>query len=168
MTGDVASQRLASLRRRREQRALEALLVQAGLVRHAQQQVAEAARAARRQLHEARAKERELISSLAGRAVSQATIIRTQTELDRATLETVRLQAAVARAQADLLNRQSARGEAAANFRLRQRAAAKLNFACEQAAARRSRWDAALNEAEDEDRAPFPALPRSWGRVGRE
>jgi hypothetical protein len=152
VTADATLQRLAALRRRREQQALEALVVQAGLVRRAQQQVEEAARAARRHLHEARAKERELISSLAGRAVSQAAIIRTQTELDRAALETARLRAAVARAQANLLNRQSARAEAGANFRLRQRAATKLNFACEQEAARRSRWDAALNEAEDEDR----------------
>jgi hypothetical protein len=73
----------------------------------------------------------------------------------------------VARAQANLLNQRSARTEAGANFRLRQRAAAKLNFACEQEAARRSRWDAALNEAEDEDRAPLPTLPRKRGRVGR-
>jgi hypothetical protein len=167
VTADVTLQRLAALRRRREQRALEALVVQAGLVRRAQQQVEEAARAAWRQLHEARATERELISSLAGRAVSRATIIRTQTELDRAALETARLRAAAARAQADLLNRQSARAEAGANFRVRQRAAAKLNFACEQEAARRSRWDEARNEAEDEDRAPLPTLPRLRGRVGR-
>jgi hypothetical protein len=55
-------------------------------------------------------------------------------------------------AQANLLNQQNAHAEASATFRLRQRAAAKLALVCEQEGARRSRWDAALNEAEDEDR----------------
>jgi hypothetical protein len=154
VTGDVALQRLAALRRRREQRALEALVVQAGLLRRAEQQAEQAARSARRQLHEARTKERELINSLAGRAVSHATIIRTQTELDRAALETVRLRAATARAQANLLNQHNARAEAGANFRRRQRAATTLDLICRQEATRRSRWDAALSEAEEEDRAP--------------
>ena len=167
MTADVTLQRLAALRRRREQRALEAIIVQAGLVRHAQRQVDEAARAARHHLNETRAKERELIGSLAGHAVSYATIIRTQTELDRAALEMARQRAAVGRAQANLLNQQSARAEAGANFRRCQRAAAKLNFACEQEAARRSRWDAALNEAEDEDLASHSTLPGKRGMVGR-
>ena len=157
MTADVTLQRLAALRRRREQRALEALVVQAGLLRRAEQQAEEAAHAARRQVDAARTRERELIGSFAGRAVSQATIIRTQMELDRATLETTRLRAAVARAQANLLKEQSARAEAGANFRLRQRAAAKLNLVCEQETARRSRWDRALNEAENEDRPTLPS-----------
>ena len=152
MTADVTLQGLAVLRRRREQRALEALVVQAGLLRRAEQQAEEAALAARRHVEEARAKERELVGSLAGRAVSLAAILRAQMELDRAALETARLRAAAARAQANLLNRQNARAEAGADFRLRQRSAAKLDIVCEREAARRSRWDAALSEAEDEDR----------------
>ena len=160
MTADITLERLAVLRRRGEQQALEALLREVGLLRQAEQQAEEAARSAQRRADEARARERELIRSLAGRAVSQAAIIRIQTELDRAALETVRLRAAAARAQADLLTRQSARAEAAANFRLRQRAAARLDLLCKEATAGRSRWDAALHEAEDEDRsAAFMAGP---------
>jgi hypothetical protein len=58
----------------------------------------------------------------------------------------------VVRAQANLLNQQKVRAEASTAFRLRQRAATKLALVCEQESARRSRWDRALNEAEDEDR----------------
>jgi hypothetical protein len=152
VSADVALRRLANLRRVREQRALEALLAQAGLVRQAEQQAEAAEHAARRHVDAARARERELTRTVAGRAVSYADIIRMQIELDRAALETARLRAAVVRAQANLLNQQNARAEASAKFRLRQRAAAKLALVCEQESAARSRWDAALNEAEDEDR----------------
>jgi hypothetical protein len=152
VTADVALQRLAGLRRIREQRALEALLVQAGLLRAAEQQAQAAEHAAQRHVDAARARERELISALAGRAVSHAAIVSIQMELDGAALETAQLRSAAAGAQANLLNQQNARAEASATFRLRQRAAAKLALVCEQEGARRSRWDAALNEAEDEDR----------------
>jgi hypothetical protein len=152
VNADVALQRLHDLRRGRERRALEALLVQAGLLRQAEQQAEAAARAAQRQADTARARERELISAVAGWAVSYAAIVRIQTELDRAALETAQLGAAAARAQANLLKQQSTRAEASARFRLRQRAAAKLALVCEQESTRKSRWDAALSEAEDEDR----------------
>jgi hypothetical protein len=158
VTADVTLQRLAVLRRRSAQRALDALIVQAQLLRQAEQQVEQAVRSARRHLLEARAKERELINSLAGRPVAHAAIIRAQTELDRTALETVRLRAATARAQANLLNRQNARTEAGANFRRRQRAATALDLICQREAARRSRWDAAVNESEEEDRALLPTL----------
>jgi len=152
VTADVALQRLADLRRVREQHALEALLVQAALLRQAEQQAEAAEHAAQRHVEAARAREHELRSSLVGRAVSYATILRVQIELDRATLETVRLRAAAMRAQATVVNQQNAHAEASAKFRLRQRAAAKLALVCEQESARRSRWDVAVNEAEDEDR----------------
>ncbi len=151
MTADATLQGLAALRRRNEQRALEALVAQIALLRRAEQQADEAARSVRHHLHQARTRERELIGSLAGRAVSQPTIIRAQAELDQAVLETAQRRTAAARAQAHLLTRQSARAAAGANFRLRQRAAAKLDLICKREAACKSRWDAALNEAEDED-----------------
>jgi hypothetical protein len=141
------------LRRLHEQRALEALLVQAAHLREAEQQVQAAEHAAQRHAAAARATERELIGALAGRAVSHAAIVRIQTELDRAALEAAQLRSAAARAQADLLNQQNAHAEARATFRLRQRAAAKLALVCEQQGAHRSRWDRALNEAKDEDRS---------------
>lgn len=152
MTADGALQRLRDLRRVREQRALDALLVQAALLREAEQQARAAEHAAQRHADATRARERELIGALAGRAVSHAAIVRIQTELDRAALETAQLRSAKVRAQANLLNQQNARAEAGATFRLRQRAAAKLAVICEQEGARRSRWDLALNEADDEDR----------------
>jgi hypothetical protein len=152
VTADVTLQCLANLRRGRERRALEALVVQTDLLRRAEQQAESAARDAQRHVDAARARERELISGVAGRAVSHLAIVRIQMELDRATLETAQLRAAAARAQANLLNQQSARAEASATFRLRQRGATKLALVCEHESARRSRFDAALNEAEDEDR----------------
>ena len=152
MTADVALQRLAGLRRIREQRALEALLVQAGQLRAAEQQAQAAEHAVQRHVDAACATERELISALAGRAVSHAAIISIQMELDGAALETAQLRSAAAGAQANLLNQQNARAEASATFRLRRRAAAKLALVCDEQGARRSRWHAALNEAEDEDR----------------
>jgi hypothetical protein len=144
-------QRLAALRRVREQRALEALTVQAGLVRCAEQQAEEAARSVGDQIRQARARERELIGALAGRAVSQSAIMRAQTELDSAALETARLRAVAARAQADLLKQQRDRAEALAKYQRRQRATAKIDIACEEEAARLSRRETALSDAEHED-----------------
>jgi hypothetical protein len=152
VTADIVLQRLAALRRRSEQRALEALVVQADLCRRTEQQLEEAARSTARHLREARTRERQLIGSLTGRTVSLATVIRVQMEIDRATLETARLRAAQARTQVALLTQQGARAEASANFRRRQRAVIKIDLAHKQEIARKSRWDAACDEAEDEDR----------------
>ncbi len=162
MIADVMLQHLVALRRRREQQALETLAVRAGLVREAERQVEEAKRETQRHLREARTKERDLIRSLAGRTVSHSVIIRAQTELDKAALETARLRAAAARAQAHLLNRQNIRAEASTDFQNRQRATARLDLICRRESARRSRWDAALDEVEDEDRsaAVFAGPPR--------
>ena len=93
-----------------------------------------------------------MISALAGRSVSYAAIVGIQMELDRTALETAQLRSDAADAQTNLLNRQNAHAEASATFRLRQRAAVKLALVCDEQVARGSRWDAALNEAEDEDR----------------
>jgi hypothetical protein len=144
-------QRLAALRRSREQRALEALTAQAGLVRRAEQQAEDTARAVSDQVRRARARERELIGALSGRAMPLAAFLRARMELDGAVIETARLRAAAARARVDLLAGQRARAEALANFQRRQRATAKLDMACEQEAARLSRWEAALTDAENED-----------------
>jgi hypothetical protein len=147
----VELQRLTALRRGREQRALEALIVQAGLLQRAEQLARETARAAHDQVVQVRARERELIGALCGRTVSLPAILRVQTELDKATLDTARLRAAAARAQVDLLASRRARTEALANFQRRQRATEKLHMACKQEAAWLSRWEAALSDAEHED-----------------
>jgi hypothetical protein len=144
-------QRLAALRRSREQRALEALTVQAGLLRRAEQQAEEAVRAVHDQVLHAGARERELIGALSGRAVSLPAILRVQMELDKAALDTARLRAAAARAQIDLLASRHTRTAALANFQRRQRAREKLDIACKQESERLSRWEATLIDVEHED-----------------
>lgn len=143
--------RLAELRRRREERALDALTVETGLLRRAEHRVDEAQRSVRDHLSQALAKERELIGALSGRAVSVADIIRAQTELDRAVQEAVQLRAAAAQAQAHLVTRQSAHKESRANYLRRQRATTKLDRVREQEAAQESQRATARSDAENED-----------------
>ncbi len=155
-------QRLADLRRRREERALEALTVETNLLRRAQHRVDEAQRAVHDHLNQALAKERELIGALAGRAVSVADIIRAQTELEVAAYETAQRRAAAEQAQADLATRQNTHKESRANYLRRQRATTKLNRVREQEAAQESRRDVARSDAENEDQraaAPADELP---------
>jgi hypothetical protein len=144
-------QRLAMLRRRREQRALEALSVQTDLLRRAEQQVADAARAVQDHIVETRARERALIGALAGRPVSATAILRVQLELDGAALETARRRAAEAQARADLQSRLSARAASLADFQSRQRARTKIDVLGEEERARQMLRDAAVSDAETED-----------------
>ena len=144
-------QRLADLRRRREERALDALIVETSLLRHAEHRVDETKRSVRDHLNRALARERELIGALSGRAVSVTDIIRAQTELDIAVLEAVQLRAVASQAQADLVTRQSAHKESRANYLRRQRATAKLDCVREQEAVRQLRRDTARSDAENED-----------------
>jgi hypothetical protein len=155
-------QRLAALRRLREQQAMEALSIQVGLVRQAEHRAEEAERSMQNHVRKSAARERELVGKLAGRAVSLMEIARTQLELDAAVFETTRLRADVAQAQADVATRRSARAEALAKYQSRQRATAKLDIVCKQEAARQTRWNEAVGEAEIEDRhhpAPGGRLP---------
>jgi hypothetical protein len=146
-------QRLAALRQQREERAREALTVQTGLLRQAERKAEDAARAVRDHVQETRVREHALISGLAGRAVSLSAIVRIQIELDGAALEAGRRRAEEARAKADLQPRRSARAEALANFQLRQRAVARLEQVRKEEIARQTRRDAALADADAEDRA---------------
>lgn len=148
---NVMLQRLAALRRQREQRALEALTVQTGLLRRAEQQAEATARAVQEHIRETRARERALIGALAGHPASTAAILRVQLELDGAARETARRRAAEAGAQADLLPRQSARAASFADFQLRQRGRSKIDLLGKEELARQTRRDAALGEAEAED-----------------
>jgi hypothetical protein len=147
-------QRLADLRRRREQRALEALAAEIRLLRSAKHRVDEMQRSVRDHLDQAIAQERELIGALSGRVVSTADITRVQTELDITAAELAQRREAVAQAQADLVNRHNAHKDARANYRRRQRATAKLDRVWEQEAARQSRRDVARSDAENEDQRP--------------
>jgi hypothetical protein len=152
--------RLAELRRRREERALDALTVETGLLRRAEHRVDAAQRSVRDHLSQALAKERELIGALSGRAVSVADIIRAQTELDRAVHEAVQLRAAAAQAQAHLVTRQTAHKESRANYLRRQRATTKLDRVREQEAAQDSQRETARSDAENEDYRAAAAASR--------
>ena len=150
-------QRLATLRRRREQRALEALSLQTALLRRAEQQAADAARAVQDYIRETRARERALIGTLAGRPASAVAILRVQLELDGAVLETTRRRAAEIQARAHLRLRQSARAESFADFQLRQRARTKIDLLSKEQHTRQMLRDAALSDAETEDHSTAAA-----------
>jgi hypothetical protein len=150
-------QRLAALRRQREQRALEALTVQTGLLRRAEQQAQDAARAVQDHIRDTRATERALIGALAGHPASTTAILRVQLELDGAARETARRRAAEAQAHADLQPRQSARAASLADFQLRQRARTKIDLLGKEELARQTRRDAALGDAEAEDHSAATA-----------
>jgi hypothetical protein len=158
---DTTLPRLAALRRRDEEQALARAVLQEELCRQAKAQSDAAADAAARHRVAARASERALVGSLAGRAVPPAAIVRAQMELDRLALETARLRAAAATAQARFLNQCDARAKARENLHQRQRAAAKLDFVLKREIARRSRRDAALAETEADERNRANADRRS-------
>ncbi|MGA7806389.1 hypothetical protein [Bradyrhizobium sp.] len=147
----VMLQRLAALRRRREQRALEALTVQTGLLRRAERQAEDAARAVQDHIRDMRTRERALIGALAGHPASTAAILRIQLELDGADREGARRRAAEAQAEAGLQPRRSARAASLADFQLQQRATSKVNSLGQEQLARQTRHDTALGEAEAED-----------------
>jgi hypothetical protein len=153
MSADSRLNQLAELRRRREQRALDLVVAQNERCRHAEAGAEAAAGAVSRQTAAARARERSLLEPLVGCAVSRVAITRVQTEIARLALETTRLRAAAASAQASLLDQRKAYAVAQENFRLRQRAATKLALVLQQEAARRSLRQTALAELEDEDRS---------------
>jgi hypothetical protein len=149
---DATLPRLVVLRRQNEERALAAAVLQEELCRQAKAQSEAAATAAAHHVREASARERALVDSLAGRPVPRAAILRAQTELDRLALETVRLRAAAASAQARLLDQYEARAKARENLQQRRRAVAKLDFVLQREIALQARWQTALAETEFEER----------------
>jgi hypothetical protein len=149
---DATLSRLVVLRRRNEERALVAAVLQEELCRQAKARSDAAAAATARHLHEAGARERALVDSLAGRPVPRTAILRAQMELDRLALETARLRATAASAQARLLDQYEARAKARENLQRRRRAVAKLDFVLRRETALQARWQAAFAEAEAEER----------------
>ena len=143
---------LVELRRRREQRALDLVIAQNERCRNAERSVESTEAAASRHAVAARERERSLLGPLLGHAVQQNAVTRVQSEIDRLALETERLWADAASAQASLLDERKAYAEAQKNFRLRQKAALKLTLVLQQEANHRSFRQTALAEVEDEDR----------------
>ena len=152
MTANNPLDRLAALRRNAKERALELAVAQNERCRLAQYKADESAAAVARQVSEARLRERSLLGPLIGRSVSPAAIIRAQSEVARAALETARLRGVAASAQAALLDQKKERATAQQNFRARQKAAMKLDLLLKQETARRSLRQVALGERDDEDR----------------
>jgi hypothetical protein len=144
-------QRLATLRRWREQKAREALVAQTRLLRQTEQMAQDAARAVSDHVCATLERERKLIGAVAGRAVSSAAIVRIQLELDEAALETARRRMAETQAQDDLQRQRSARAESLASFLLRQHAMAKLDHLSKEETARQMWWHEARSDAEAED-----------------
>jgi hypothetical protein len=144
---------LAALRRQRERQAMEALTVQAGALRRAEQSRADAARAVRDHLNEMQAKERALIGTVAGRVVLPEAIRQIQAELDGAGIEAARRREAEVQAASDLQRHRNIHAETLANFQSRQRAVTKLDHLREEETARQRRWQAALGDADAEDLA---------------
>ena len=160
MSADSRLNQLAELRRRREQRAFDLVVLENEKCRHAEGRAEAAAGVLSRQTAAARTRERGLLDPLVGHAVPRMAITRVQAEIARLALEIARLRAAAASAQASLLDQRKAHAEAQENFRLRQRAAAKLTLALQQDMARRSLRQTALTELEDEDRSAAMAERR--------
>lgn len=152
MTAHAALDRLAALRRKAEQRALELLEAQNERCRLMERKAAESAAAVSAQAAEARAREHGLVGTLIGRAVSPRAILRVQAEVTRAALETTRLREDAARAQAALQDQREAQAAAQRHYRGCRQEAMKLDLLLQQQAARRALRQRALGECDDEDR----------------
>jgi hypothetical protein len=128
VTANNPLDQLAALRRSAKERALELAMQQNERCRLAEHKANESADAVVRQVSEARLRERALVGPLIGRPVSPVAIIRAQAEVARAALETARLRAVAASAQAALSDQRKERATAQQHFRVRQRAAMKLDL----------------------------------------
>jgi hypothetical protein len=148
----VMLERLAALRRQREQRALEALAVQTSRLRQAEQQATDAARAVQDHIRDTQGQERALIGTMAGQPVSITAILRIQLELDGAIREMARRRAAETEAQADVQIQQNTRAARLADFQSRQRASSKIDLLNKEEHARQARRDSAITDADAEDR----------------
>jgi Mg2+ and Co2+ transporter CorA len=148
---------LVRLRRAKEQRALEAFVHCDGHYRRAERRLAAARGAVVQQSAQARARERALVDSILGRAISSTAMSRLQAELDALAAETARLQQQVEAAEASL--EESRRARDAARERLGQcrRATIKLDHVAAQERRAAMRRQAALAEADDQIHAAAQA-----------
>jgi hypothetical protein len=142
--------RLMHLRRRREQRALEAVATEMRGLLAAEHSAAAAATALRQQDALADERERALVAPLVGRAVSWSSILRTRGVLDAMALDHARLEAERGAAEAALDRQHDALEVARAAFFGRRRAAMKIDRLFAREAARCALRDEAVAEdAED-------------------
>lgn len=141
--------RLLHLRRRREQRALEAVAAETQRVPAAERAV-EAAAAALRE-HDALVDERELVllAPLVGRSVRHSDIMRLRGALDVLAIGRARLDAGRRNAEAALHRQREVLEAARAVFLAQRRAAMKIGGLFARAAARRALRDEAAAEGGD-------------------
>lgn len=152
MTRATTIARLLTLRRAKEQRALEMLMQRDRDYHLAEKQVEDAKDAIARHMTRARARERRKIQSLIGRTVSPTAMARLQSDLDVLMAEATRLREIERHAQAALDHTRQARDAARDQFRLCQRATTKLEQLAEQDGRKAARRRAALAEATVEER----------------
>lgn len=153
MTDEISLTRLLAVRQRSEQRALDVVTRSQQACRRAQSEIAEAAARVARQAAQARVEERSLVESVIGRPVSVAVLGRLQAGLDALTVAAKDLREAAAAAEARNNACEDALQAARGAHRLRQRATAKLDLMVKRWADVRTRREAALAEAVEEDRA---------------
>jgi hypothetical protein len=149
--GTVA--RLLHLRRRREQRALEAVAAEMQRLLPAEQAVEAAATALRR--HDELVDERELVllAPLVGRAVPHSDIMRLRGALDVLAIGRARLDAGRRDAEAALHRQRELLEAARAAFLARRRAVMKIDGLFAREAAQRARRDEAAAEGGDSPQA---------------
>jgi hypothetical protein len=158
MTDDASLRQLLSLRRRSEQRALDVVMRSEEACRQGERAVAAATAQAARQARLGRIAEHGLVAAAIGRPLSGGALLRLGAELDALATTATDLRAAVAAAQTHLKDCTNTLGAARAAYRLRQRAAAKLDLLMKDQVHRTGRRAAAIAELSDDDR---PARPHT-------
>jgi len=152
-------QRLADLRRRRADRAVEVLALKTQELRRAERLGDEAERAVDAHVDATRVREQLLRADLAGRTVRPSAVLAVAAELDAAAIETVRRREAVARAEAEIAACRSARAQSVQEFQARERARDKIDFANREETTRQARRDEALRESEGDDALKHAGRP---------
>ena len=148
---------LAELRQHREKRALDLVIAENERCRLAEQRVVAAAAAAAKHVAAAKQRERRLLDSLVGHIVGQSAVVTMQLRIDRLALETAHLMSDVSRAEAELEKQRKVYAAAQEDFRVHQKASAKLTLLLKQQDKQQLFRDMTLAEVEDEDRGVVSA-----------
>jgi hypothetical protein len=167
MTDGLNLTRLLALRQRSEQRALDVVTRSQHACRRAESEVEAAAAGVARHAAQARLDERSLVASVIGRRVSVAALGRLQAGLEALTVAANDLHGAAIAAQTRLQACEDALRAARADYRLRQRSATKLDLMVKRQTEARTRREAAVAEAIDEDRATGRRPPTLIDPAGR-
>jgi hypothetical protein len=158
MNRDQTLARLVTLRRRREERAIERAIQCDGACRRAAQRVEDAREAASIHQNQSRQQEHELIGSLVGQILPTNVLHGLQATLDAAADAQDRLRTAHADAQSELREHVETRNAAQTEVRDCRRAVAKLDYLQQRAMTQEQRRRESLAEAADEDRGRRAAL----------